>query len=416
MMIYKKNILKESIVFFIVLSMAISPLVMSRSLIDESIKKPLGFTQVGNTLIVDSLNNRVVEVDSSGSIVWSYSTGLSAPMDAERLSNGNTLISDTINNRIIEVDSSGTIVWNLSTGLLNNFDAERLVNGNTLITDNNNHRVIEVDSSGAIVWQKTGLQNPTDAERLSNGNNLITDCGNNRIIEVDSSGNIVWSYSTGLNHPTDAERLSNGNTLIAGNNNNNIIEVNNSGTIIWSYSTGLNHPHDAERLSNGNTIISDVYNHRIIEVNNSGTIVWSYSAGLNTPFDVERIANQPPSIPTITGTSNGKPGTSYDFTFNAVDPDGDDIRYHIDWGDDTNDSTDFNPSGDDVSVSHIWITKGTFTITALAEDEFGQFGPEATKDVKMPRTKLINTPFQWLQNFLQSHPNLFPIIRQILNL
>ena len=36
--------------------------------------------------------------------------------------------------------------------------------------------------------------------------------------------------------------------------------------------------------------------------------------------------------------------------------------------------------------------------------------------LKTPRNRLINTPFHWFYNFLQSHPNMFPIIRQLLGL
>ena len=36
--------------------------------------------------------------------------------------------------------------------------------------------------------------------------------------------------------------------------------------------------------------------------------------------------NEPPSIPTITGKSNGNVGTEYEYTFNAVDPDGDNVK------------------------------------------------------------------------------------------
>jgi len=407
----RKNISKEAIVLLIAVGMALSTFVATGSSLDTSVNITFGLMRAGNTLIVDTFNDRIIEVDSSGTTVWSFSTGLSDPMDVERLSNGNTLISDTWNNRVIEVDHSGTIIWSISSGLLVTFDAERLTNGNTLITDNNHHRVIEVDSSGTTIWQKTGLQNPTDAERLSNGNTLITDCLNNRIIEVDSSSSIVWSYSIGLNHPTDAERLSNGNTLIAGNNNNNVIEVDSSGSIVWSYSSGLDHPHDAERLSNSNTLISDAYNNRIIEVDSSGTTVWSYSSGLDTPFDAERLVNQPPNAPTITGETNGKAGTEYEYTFNAVDPDGDNAKYHIDWDDGDSDTTDFSPSGTDVKVKHTWSNEGTYTIKAKAEDTNGLVGPEGSLSVTMPRNRAINRPFQW---FLQQHPNLFPILQRLL--
>ena len=80
--------------------------------------------------------------------------------------NGNTLIAELGRRRVIEFDSSGTIIWQHTR--LNDpwdADAERLDNGNTLITQAGNGRVIEVDSLGTIVWQIDGLNSPWDAER-----------------------------------------------------------------------------------------------------------------------------------------------------------------------------------------------------------------------------------------------------------
>jgi len=78
----------------------------------------------GNTLVSDSNNNRVVEVDPTDKIVWQYATntmpGSNAnplPTRAVRLANGNTLISDQFNDRVIEVDAGGNVVF--QQGMLN---------------------------------------------------------------------------------------------------------------------------------------------------------------------------------------------------------------------------------------------------------------------------------------------------------
>jgi hypothetical protein len=128
-------------------------------------------------------------------------------------------------------------------------------------------------------------------------------------------------------------------------------------------------------------------------------------------FETYGRGNLPPNAPTISGPSTGKPGTSYDYTFNAMDGDGDDVRYIIDWGDTTSDTTDFVTSGTDKSVSHIWNSGDTYTITAYAEDVFGLSGPDATKTVTIPRDKPINNPFL---NFLQCQPNLFPFLQKLI--
>jgi len=60
-----------------------------------------------------------------------------------------------------------------------------------------------------------------------------------------------------------------------------------------------------------------------------------------------------PWPPTINGPSHGKPGQRLTYTFSTVDPDGDDVRFHIDWGDGSEEWTTYVPSGTGKSVSHI---------------------------------------------------------------
>ena len=372
----------------------------------------------GNTLITEFGGNqtinggRVIEVDNAGNIVWEK-TELSMPMDAERLSNGNTLITIYGDQLVIEVDNAGNIVWE-KAGLTEPMDAERLSNGNTLITEFGGNRVIEVNSTGDIVWQKTGLSSPFDAERLFDGNTLIVEANvvDGRVIEIDSTGTIVWE-KTGLSGPVDAERLSDDNTLITEHIGKKVIEVDNASNEVWNM-TELHVPKDAERLGNGNTLIAECGANRVIEVDSSGAIVW-LKADLFYPTDVERLSNRPPDAPTITGETNGTKGTEYEYTFNAVDPNGDDVYYWIEWGDGT--STGWfgtYPSGEDVKVTHSWEKKGTYYITAKAKDVFGNVGPEGTLEVTMPKNKAFN--FNLISWLFERFPHMFPILRTPLGL
>ena len=79
---------------------------------------------MGHTLITDSNNSRIVEVNAADHVVWQYVTNTQAksaasplPTRAVRLRNGDTLISDQFNDRVIEVDSAGNIVF--TQGVLN---------------------------------------------------------------------------------------------------------------------------------------------------------------------------------------------------------------------------------------------------------------------------------------------------------
>ena len=129
------------------------------------------------------------------------------------------------------------------------------------------------------------------------------------------------------------------------------------------------------------------------------------------------LTNNPPDAPDIDGPTNGKAGTSYDYDFTATDPDGNDVKYYIDWGDgDTEWTDDFSASGTPVTVSHIWTSQDTYTITAKAQDEHGLEGPEGTLDVSMPKNKAYNFNFNLLSWLFERFPNAFPILRHMLGL
>jgi hypothetical protein len=89
-------------------------------------------------LVADSENNRVVELHRSEDgweEAWTLrraeGVAFSWPRDADRLSNGNTLITDSANQRIVEVNESGATVWSYRTPLIP-YEAERLPAGETV--------------------------------------------------------------------------------------------------------------------------------------------------------------------------------------------------------------------------------------------------------------------------------------------
>lgn len=88
------------------------------------------------------------------------------PFTAIRLENGNTLIGCTNGNRIIEIDSKGSIVWSVDNQDLgqNLFDdacgVQRLPNGNTVVTSyhaaGDKVKLFEVTRDKQVVWTYNG--------------------------------------------------------------------------------------------------------------------------------------------------------------------------------------------------------------------------------------------------------------------
>jgi hypothetical protein len=141
---------------------------------------------------------------------------------------------------------------------------------------------------------------------------------------------------------------------------------------------------------------------------------WGATSLKSDPLVVTITDNTPPLPPTISGPHKGKPGTSLRFDFQTTDPQGDNIWYFVDWGDNTT-SGWVGPyvSGHSIHLMHTWTEKGNFTLKAKAKDTFDAESPWSTWNCPMPN---MYTPFfgQLLRQLLEKYPHIFPILRQLL--
>ena len=300
------------------------------------------FNKPGNILIADQFNNRVIEADASGNIIWQYGLGpndfspksIIGCNDAQRVGFFTLMAGTGIppgvipqapngapDNRVILVDPFGRIVWQYGqfgqTNLLNTpVQCTWLPNFHVLITDQANNRIIEVTLGKKIVWQYPGsntnaadqLNNPNSAELLENGHILISDENHNRAIEVNREDQILKTFTAGHTVLTlaFASRLDNGNTLLTDSGNSRAVEVDPSDAFVWQYVTDTNAlsvpmplPTRAVRLRNGDTLISDQFNNRVIRVSHAGDIVASYGLplaggtgiGNNVGYDLHTTQN-----------------------------------------------------------------------------------------------------------------------------
>jgi hypothetical protein len=130
--------------------------------------------------------------------------------------------------------------------------------------------------------------------------------------------------------------------------------------------------------------------------------IWSFTTRFNTS----------PDAPIINGPIEGKPGTSYSYTFKSTDPEGDNLYYYIDWGD-GNIEDWFGPfsSGEEVEKTHVFENKGTYIIYAKAKDTLGSESEWGTFTVTIPRDKVVNRP---ILQFLQYHPNMFQLLQKLI--
>ena len=102
-------------------------------------------------------------------------------------------------------------------------------------------------------------------------------------------------------------------------------------------------------------------------------------------------SNNPPYPPTIEGSLEGLVGEEYGYTLCSDDPEGDDITYCIDFGDDSGEIfIGPYPSGICAMINHTWTEEGTYNIKAKAIDVYGAESNWTTFEVVMPQNQLFN--------------------------
>jgi hypothetical protein len=139
--------------------------------------------------------------------------------------------------------------------------------------------------------------------------------------------------------------------------------------------------------------------------------VSEYEAVYDMNFILYGFSNSPPEILEIDGYSNGNPGKVYGYEFtNCVDSDGDDMTYHVEWGDGGVDEG-FVASGGAFTLSHTWTEAGDYSIKAKLVDIYGSEGDWATFDVSIPREKNV---FNQAICYRITHFNILFTLLQIL--
>ncbi|UCB59030.1 MAG: PKD domain-containing protein, partial [Thermoplasmatales archaeon] len=296
------------------------------------------------------------------------------------LDNGNTLITEGGNNRVIEIDSSGLVLWE-KTGLNSPVDAERLDNGNTLIVEADNNRVIEIDDIGTILWEEADLNYPSDAERLPPPNDP-PEMPTQPHGPTDGIIGESYSYSTDATDPDD-----------------NMVKYYfdwGDETGIWSELVNSGQSVSVEHIWNS----SGLYQVKAKAQDEYG-LVSEWSPFLLVKI-AENKPPEKPNIPTgpssgeigktyIYSTSTIDPeGHKICYLFNWGD------------GTDSNWSELFN-SGETVSISHNWVDIGDYQVIVKAKDIYGNESEWSDPlGVSMPKNKnkilIIVLSYDFLKN------------------
>jgi len=145
-------------------------------------------------------------------------------------------------------------------------------------------------------------------------------------------------------------------------------------------------------------------------------LIWNSPASVVSDKFTVKVGEAPYKPSTPNGEQNVKKGEEYTYSASTEDPQGDDVYYLFNWGDNTN-SGWLGPyeSGATITAKHTWKNKGSYKIKVKAKDindkESGWSDPLS---VSMPKSK--NTNFQSFNQIIEYLMQRFPVLTKILHL
>ena len=166
----------------------------------------------------------------------------------------------------------------------------------------------------------------------------------------------------------------------------------------------------------GNTSSGDPHpTHNYANAGNYTVILTVTDSENDTTSDTTwALINSPPDAPTLTVPEKVKRGKLFKVEVVATDSDGDDVYYRDEFNGCTSQWYGPYPSGQMYSyMMSISGAPGTYTLGVQAKDTFDAESEWVYAQINVTKSKELNNPFF---NFLQTHQNLFSILRYLFGL
>jgi hypothetical protein len=272
----------------------------------------------GPLLIADEGNNRLVEIDPHGKVVWEFprpgdlapGQTFKVPDDAFFTADGKQIVATEEDNFVVSVIDVARhrIIWRYGTPgisgsganqLANPDDAMMLSDGSVLSADIKNCRIVllrQGSNTPVRVWGKPyhchhlaqpfRVASPNGVFPLTDGNFLVTEITHDWVSEIDLFSNpptTLWNvHPYKIHYPSDTNEVRPGVYITVDYWHPGVIEeFDKTGKVLWFYkpsgSAQLYRPSLAEALPNGDVIATDDYNDRVIIVDpKTDKVVWAY--------------------------------------------------------------------------------------------------------------------------------------------
>ena len=344
---------------------------------------------------------KIWAINPNGTKKWDYAVGDAVTSDPAIADDGTVYIGSG-DSYLYAMYPNGTLRWRFKTES-RIFGHPSIADDGTIYVGSYDNYLYALYPNGTMKW-KFLMYGGTSGSPCIGTDGTIYACSSN-LYAIDPNGTLIWEFDFGPNRWVggSSPAISADGTIFVGvrysdSVGGELIAVNSDGTERWR----------SDRLCNWYVDSSPC-------IGEDGTVYIgsTYDMGKGYLYAFGSVeSNEPPETPTISGPTNGKPLELNFYNFVCIDPDNNPVTLYIDWGDFTLTQTLDLASSEVEELIHIYVSRGKYTIRAKAKDVMGGESEWATLEVSMAKNKRMN-PFE---RFLENHPNLFPLLRQLLGL
>jgi hypothetical protein len=155
-----------------------------------------------------------------------------------------------------------------------------------------------------------------------------------------------------------------------------------------------------------------------IDDDGDSDIVAGASFGNKLAWWENDLTQQPLQPDRPSGSTSGKPGEEYSYSSSTTDPFNLELYYLFDWGDgNMSEWIGPYPSGDECSTTYTWHTKDNYNIRVKAKNSNGSESVWSDPlPIEIPKSNVFTFNVYLLERLLQRFPNIFPILRHLIEL
>jgi outer membrane protein assembly factor BamB len=350
---------------------------------------------------------RIYAVNPNGTEKWHYQTGYHVTSDPA-IGDDGTIYIGSGDDYFYAMNPNGTLKWRFKTGSYIKGPAS-IADDGTIYVGSFDDYLYALYPNGTMKW-KHQVDYGTESNPSIGSDGTIY-CGGAYLYAIKPDGTRKWTFDFGENKHShqSSPAISADGTIYIGveietMDGGEIIAVNPDGTEKWRKHIAENEVQSSPCIGSDGTVY----------IGSASTSPTGSDYGYLYAFgEWDPTA---PEAPSINGETQGHYGESYDYTFVSNDPENQDIRYYVDWGDGSYEEwIGPYPSGQEITVGHTWDEENSYTIRAKAKDTLDVESPWSTLEISMPINQQTFS-FHLLQQLFERFPNAFPILRQLFEL